>query len=54
VVINDLLHARGLMLRAGTAINATLIAAHSSTKNASGKRDPTMNHARSFARPMTR
>ena len=30
--INDLLQAKGLMLRAGTAVNATLIAAPSSTK----------------------
>ena len=46
VVINDLLHARGLMLRAGTAIDATLIAAPSSTKNASGARDPDMHQSK--------
>ena len=33
VTINDLLEQRGLLLRAGTAVDATLIAAPSSTKN---------------------
>ena len=46
VVINDLLRAKGLMLRAGTAIDATLIAAPSSTKNASGKRAPDMHQSK--------
>ena len=45
-VINDLLRAKGLMLRAGTAIDATLIAAPSSTKNASGERDPEMHQSK--------
>ncbi|WP_184298830.1 IS5 family transposase [Roseateles oligotrophus] len=40
--INDLLQAKGLMLRAGTVVDATLIAAPSSTKNAEGERDPEM------------
>lgn len=43
--INDLLHGKGLMLRAGTVVDATLIAAPSSTKNASGERDPQMKQS---------
>lgn len=39
-VVNDILQAKGLMLRTGTAVDATLIAAPSSTKNADGERDP--------------
>jgi IS5 family transposase len=35
-LVNELLRAKGLMLRAGTVVDATLIAAPSSTKNASG------------------
>jgi IS5 family transposase len=35
-VVNDILQAKGLMLRTGTAVDATLIAAPSSTKNAEG------------------
>lgn len=37
--IKDLLRSKGLMLRAGTAVDATLIAAPSSSKNAQGERD---------------
>jgi IS5 family transposase len=37
-VINDMLATRGLMLRTGTVVDATLISAPSSTKNASGER----------------
>jgi len=44
--INDLLHSRGLLLRAGTVVDATLIAAPSSTKNASGERDPEMKQSK--------
>ena len=40
--INELLRAKGLMLRVGTVVDATLIAAPSSTKNSSGERDPEM------------
>jgi IS5 family transposase len=43
--INDLLCSKGLMLRAGTVVDATLIAAPSSTKNASGERDPEMKQS---------
>ena len=40
--INADLEGRGLLMRAGTIVDATLIAAPSSTKNKSGKRDPEM------------
>ncbi|MEY8689732.1 MAG: IS5 family transposase [Leptothrix sp. (in: b-proteobacteria)] len=39
-VFNALLGAKGLTLRTGTVVDATLIAAPSSTKNARGERDP--------------
>ena len=39
-LINELLHTRGLMLKAGNAIDATLTHALSPTKNSSGERDP--------------
>ncbi len=45
-VVNDLLGAKGLMLRSGTAVDATLISAPSSTKNAEGGRDPEMKQTR--------
>ena len=38
-VVNELLTARGLLLKAGTVVDATLIAAPSSTKNKEHKRD---------------
>ena len=38
--------ARGLLLRAGTIVDATIIAAPSSTKNASATRDPDMKQTR--------
>ena len=41
--VNDLLAAQGLLLKAGTAVDATLIAAPSSTKNKDKKRDPGMH-----------
>jgi IS5 family transposase len=44
-VVNELLSAKGLLLRAGTVVDATLIAAPSSTKNASGGRDPEMKQS---------
>src|SRR6185369_10454149 len=37
-LVNDILLAKGLMLRMGTAVDATLISAPSSTKNAEGER----------------
>lgn len=45
-LINELLSTRGLMLKAGTAIDATLIHAPSSTKNSSGERDPEMHQTK--------
>ena len=45
-VVNDILQAKGLLLRIGTAVDATLIAAPSSTKNAEGKRAPQMHRTR--------
>ena len=44
--VNDMLHAKGLLLKVGTVVDATLIAAPSSTKNASGERDPEMHQAK--------
>ena len=44
-VVNELLGAKGLLLRTGTAVDATLIPAPSSTKNASGERDPEMKQS---------
>lgn len=46
VLVNDLLRDKGLMLRSGTVVDATLIAAPSSTKNASGERDPEMHQTK--------
>jgi transposase, IS5 family len=44
--VNDLLTAKGLLLRQGTVVDATLIAAPSLTKNASGERDPEMKQSK--------
>lgn len=41
--VNELLAVQGLLLKAGTAVDATLIAAPSSTKNKDKKRDPEMH-----------
>jgi IS5 family transposase len=46
VAINDILRDKGLMLRSGTVVDATLISAPSSTKNASGERDPEMKQSK--------
>ena len=45
-VVNNILQAKGLMMRAGTVVDATLIAAPSSTKNAEGERDPEMKQTK--------
>jgi IS5 family transposase len=45
-VVNDILQAKGLMMRTGTAVDATLISAPSSTKNAEGERDPEMKQTK--------
>ena len=44
--VNQLLERKGLLLRAGTVVDATLIAAPSSTKNKSGERDPEMHQSK--------
>ncbi len=44
--VNALLASQGLMLRAGTAVDATIIAAPSSTKNSTGTRDPEMHQTK--------
>ena len=45
-VVNATLSDKGLMLKQGTVVDATLIAAPSSTKNQDGKRDPEMHQTK--------
>jgi len=45
-VINAKLAAHGLLLKVGTVVDATLIAAPSSTKNKDGERDPEMHQVK--------
>ena len=45
-LVNDILGAKGLLLRTGTVVDATLIAAPSSTKNADGQRDTEMKQTK--------
>jgi transposase, IS5 family len=45
-VVNDILQAKGLTMKKGTVVDATLIAAPSSTKNAAGERDPEMHQTK--------
>jgi len=40
------LQGAGLLLRQGTIVDATIIAAPSSTKNSTGKRDPEMHQTK--------
>jgi transposase, IS5 family len=44
--VSGLLETRGLLLRSGTIVDATIIAAPSSTKNATATRDPEMKQTR--------
>jgi IS5 family transposase len=44
--VNDTLRWRGLLLKSGSVVDATLIAAPSSTKNRSGTRDPEMHQTK--------
>jgi IS5 family transposase len=44
--INGLMEQKGLLLRAGTIVDATIIAAPSSTKNATESRDPEMKQTK--------
>ena len=46
LTVNELLSQRGLLLRAGTAVDATLIAAPTSTKNKDKARDPEMHSSK--------
>ena len=48
-VINELSRDKGLLLKAGTVVDATLISAPSSTKNQSGERDPEMHQSKKGA-----
>lgn len=45
-VVRELLERRGLLLKSGTVVDATIIAAPSSTKNATDTRDPEMKQVR--------
>ena len=45
-VVNALLARKGLPLKRGSIVNATIIAAPSSTKNAEGERDPEMHQTK--------
>ena len=44
--VNARLMERGLMLKSGTVVDATLISAPSSTKNSTGRRDPEMHQTK--------
>lgn len=44
--INEVLEKKGLLLRSGTIVDATMIAAPTSTKNSTNKRDPEMKQAK--------
>lgn len=46
VTVNAKLATRGLLLKSGTVVDATLIAAPSSTKNQGGQRDPEMHQTK--------
>ena len=45
-VINDTLEAKGLLLKGGTMVDASIIHASPSTKNQAGKRDPEMHQTK--------
>ena len=53
-VINGYLGDRGLLLRQGTVVDATIIHAPSSTKNKDGKRDPEMDQTKMYGQPTSR
>ena len=44
--VNAILQRQGMLLKTGTVVDATLIAAPSSTKNSSGERDPEMHQTK--------
>lgn len=41
--VNEGLHAKGLLMKSGTIVDATILSAPSSTKNTEGQRDPQMS-----------
>jgi IS5 family transposase len=45
-LVRGLLEAKGLLMKTGTIVDATIISAPSSTKNATGTRDPEMHQTR--------
>jgi IS5 family transposase len=45
-LVNEILSEKGLMLKTGSAVDATLISAPSSTKNGCGTRDPEMHQTK--------
>jgi IS5 family transposase len=45
-LVRGLLESKGLLMKTGTIVDATIISAPSSTKNATGTRDPEMHQAR--------
>ena len=45
-LVNDILSVKGMLPRTGTVVDATLIAAPSSTKNVDGQRDPEMKQTK--------
>lgn len=46
MIVNKLLEEKGFLMKKGTIVDATLIAAPSSTKNREGKRDPEMHQTK--------
>jgi IS5 family transposase len=44
--VNEHLSERGLLMRQGTVVDATIIAAPNSTRNEQGKRDPEMHQTK--------
>jgi transposase, IS5 family len=44
--IDEVLSSKGLLLKAGTVVDVTLVAAPSSTKNKDGQRDPEMQQTK--------
>jgi transposase, IS5 family len=45
-MVNEMLAAKGLIIKSGTAVDATIIHAPGSTKNKSGQRDPDMHQTK--------
>ncbi|MGF6483257.1 IS5 family transposase [Paraburkholderia sp. JPY419] len=44
--VNEILSEKGLMLKVGSAVDATLVSAPTSTKNGSGTREPEMHQTK--------